>query len=187
MKRYLDITVTPDPEFSTPLLLSALFGKLHRALVALSTDAIGISFPHYQARGRNLGDVLRLHDDGAELDRLLALDWLQGMRDHISASSIQSVPEGVRYRNVRRRQFKTNVERLRRRRAARHGETLEQARERIPDSIERRVTLPYLTLRSQSTRQSFCLFIEHGPLKAQPTPGAFNSYGLSDTATVPWF
>lgn len=187
MDRYLDIAITPDPEFSAPLLLSALFGKLHRALVALQTDAVGISFPQYRERGRNLGNVLRLHGDAAELERLMTKDWLQGMRDHIRASGIQPVPDGAHYRTVRRRQFKTNVERLRRRRVARHGETPEQAREHIPDSVERHVTLPYLTIRSQSTGQSFCLFIEYGLVQGEPTPGAFNRYGLSNKATVPWF
>jgi CRISPR-associated endonuclease Csy4 len=187
MDHYIDIRVRPDPEFSPSMLMDALFGKLHRALVSLSTDDIGISLPEHTTKKRSPGGVLRLHGSASSLERLMAAAWLQGMRDHVDVAEACQVPTDARHRVVRRRQFKTNAERLRRRRAKRHGETLEQARERIPDNIERRVTLPYLTLRSQSTRQSFCLFIEHGPLKAQPTPGVFNSYGLSDTATVPWF
>lgn len=188
MDRHIDIRVMPDPEFSTPVLMNALISKLHRALASLGSEHIGISLPEHRNKSpRGLGGLLRLHSNAVELDQLLATDWLQGMRDHVTTSNILAVPESPRHRTVRRRQFKTNAERLRRRRAQRHGETMEQARELIPVSVERRVSLPYAILRSQSTQQSFCLFIEHGPLTDTPVSGTFNSYGLSDTATVPWF
>ena len=72
-------------------------------------------------------------------------------------------------------------------RARRHNETLEQAREHIPDSVERKVDLPFATIRSQSTGESFSLFIEHGIIEETPRAGAFSSYALSQGATVPWF
>ena len=34
MDHYLDIRLLPDPEFPAPLLMNALFTKLHRALVS---------------------------------------------------------------------------------------------------------------------------------------------------------
>lgn len=167
--------------------MGALFGKLHRALVALQTNDIGVSFPAHGLKPRTLGDRLRLHGSAAALERLMAQPWLTGMHDHIRLEAVDTVPPAIQHRSVRRRQFKTNAERLRRRRARRHGESVEQARAHIPDSIERRVMLPFVTLRSASTGQRFELFIEHGALQAQPTAGAFNAYGLSQGATVPWF
>ena len=69
----------------------------------------------------------------------------------------------------------------------RKGETAAQAAAHIPDSVERRPNLPYVQLRSSSTAQPFCLFIDHGPLQAQAVSGSFNTYGLSNSATIPWF
>ena len=187
MDQYIDIRILPDPEFTSTILMGALYGKLHRALVKLQSDDIGISFPEHQRRPKSLGGVLRLHGSATALDHLMSQDCLAGMRDHIQMTGLAPVPGNAKHRVVRRRQFKTNAERLRRRRARRHEETLEQAREQIPDTVERKVDLPYVTLRSQSTGQDFCLFIEHGDLQAHPVTGRFSRYGLSPTATIPWF
>ncbi|SEO87810.1 type I-F CRISPR-associated endoribonuclease Cas6/Csy4 [Aquisalimonas asiatica] len=188
MDRYVDIQLRPDPDFSPPMLMGALFSKLHRALVALGADDIGVSFPSYTKSPRGLGDKLRLHGTIQALSQLMEKGWLSGMYDHVAVTGIESVPDqDVRYRLVRRRQPKTNAERLRRRRAKRHGESLEQARAHIPDSVERATDLPFVTVRSLSTGERFSLFIEHGELWNSPQPGAFNRYGLSQDATIPWF
>lgn len=187
MDHYLDIALRADPEFPQALLMGALFGKLHRALVALQASDIGVSFPRHGLTPRTLGDRLRLHGNAPALERLMAQPWLRGMYDHAQIGSMGAIPANADHCVVRRRQFKTSAERLRRRRAKRHAESAEQARAHIPDSIERRVTLPFVTLRSQSTGQRFDLFIEHGPPQAQPIDGMFNAYGLSQGATIPWF
>ena len=188
MNQYIDIELIPDPEFPPPVLMGALFGKLHRVLVALEASSIGVSFPGYAERPRTLGARLRLHGSRSVLEDLMSRDWLSGMHDHVSVSAIGTVPtEGVQHRVVRRRQLKTNAERLRRRRARRHGETLEQARAHIPDAVERKTNLPYVTLRSASTGERFSLFVEHGEPQDQPRAGSFSRYGLSRGATIPWF
>ena len=190
MDHYVEIRLVPDPEFPQSFLMNALFGKLHRALVADRHSDIGVSFSGYKEgrRAQTLGDTLRLHGTQASLTRLMDSGWLHAMRDHVDASPCQPIPADIQgYRVVKRQQFKTNAERLRRRYAARHDTTLEDARTRIPDSIERKVTLPYLQISSQSTQQRFCLFIAQGPLQKMPSTGRFNAYGLSTNATVPWF
>ena len=187
---YIDITLLPDPEFSHAHLLGALLSKLHRALVQRKASDIGVSFPqHVNAplSKRTLGAVLRLHGSPAALQALMAEPWLKGMRDHVQVSDLAAVPVGVQYRMVQRRQFKTNADRLRRRRMARKGETAEQAAAAIPDTVERKTNLPFAQLRSSSTGQPFCLFVEHGTLQPQAVVGSFNTYGLSLSATVPWF
>lgn len=187
---YIDITILPDPEFSHTHLMGALLSKLHRALVQLQSSSIGVSFPqHVDAplHQRTLGSVLRLHGPEAELQGLMALDWLKGMRDHIAVKALAPVPAQSTHRVVRRRQFKTSVERLRRRRMQRKGETAEQVAQAIPDHVERKPDLPYAHLRSQSTGQSFALFVEHGSLLSEPVIGGFNTYGLSQGASIPWF
>lgn len=187
---YIDFTLLPDPEFSHAHLLGALVSKLHRALVQGRYTDIGVSYPqHIQqpAARRTLGAVLRLHGTPNALERLMEQDWLKGMRDHTQVSGPSPIPDDAQHRTVRRRQFKTNVDRLRRRRMQRKGETAAQAAAAIPLSVERRPDLPFVQLRSSSTGQPFSLCVEHGPLLSQPAPGTFNAYGLGQEATVPWF
>ena len=187
---YIDITLLPDPEFSHAHLLGALMAKLHRALVQLKSSNIGLSFPqHVNAPlgKRTLGAVLRLHGSQAALAGLMDLGWLKGMRDHVQVSELAQVPPGVAHRQVQRLQFKTNADRLRRRRMARKGETAEQAAAAIPDTVERKPNLPFAQLRSSSTGQPFCLFVEHGALQPDAVAGSFNTYGLSQGGSVPWF
>lgn len=189
MTHYLDIVLRPDPEFPAPMLMGALYSKLHRALAELEANDIGISLPGHKTgvRARHPGDTLRLHGGPDRLGQLMATDWLKGMRDHVEVGDMASVPADATYRTVRRRQFKTNTDRLRRRRMRRHGESEATAAERIPESVEQRVSLPFVQVRSSSTGQRFSLFIEHGPKQSAPQDGAFNHYGLSSDATIPWF
>ena len=182
---YIDITLLPDPEFSHAHLLGRWW-LLHRALVQLQSASIGVSFPQYRLRPRTMGSVLRLHGDPDALQDLMALAWLQGMRDHVRLTDLAPAPSDAPRYVVQRRQFKTSAERLRRRRMRRKGETADQAAAAIPDSVERQVELPFVRLNSASTRQPFCLFIaqERGGGRAGK---GFNSYGLSQGGTVPWF
>lgn len=187
MDHYFNIQLLPDPEFTQPILMSALYSKLHRALVALKASNIGISFPEYKLKPKCLGTVLRVHGDQPSLMRLLETDWLKGMRDHTNVAGIAAVPADAQHQQVARRQYKTSAERLRRRRMKRKGETYAQAVQAIPNAIECQADLPFLTLRSLSTGQTFFLFVEQGKPQAQSVVGEFNCYGLSQTATVPWF
>lgn len=184
---YIDITLLPDPEFSHAHLLGALVAKLHRVLVQLGSADIGISFPRHSLRPRTLGTLLRLHGSEAALQHLMAQPWLQGMRDHVHCAQPAPVPDGAVPCLVQRRQFKTSPDRLRRRRMRRKGESAEQAAAAIPDSVERTPDLPYVQLRSASTGQPFCLFIEHKEGQAAAGQGGFNTYGLSLGASIPWF
>lgn len=184
---YVDITVVPDTETNALQLLGALYDRLHLALVQYRLDNIGVSFPGYSMNPRTLGITLRLHGSDNALWQLLQADWLKGVRDHVRITDITGVPTGTSHRTIQRRQFKTSAERLRRRRMRRKGETMEQAAKAIPTSMERRPNLPYIYVRSHSTRQPFCLFITLGPLAPDATPGSFNSHGLSGIATIPWF
>ena len=187
---YIDIRLHPDPEFSQIHLLGALVAKLHRVLVHLQASDIGVSFPEHVLKPRSkrgLGTMLRLHGTPAALKGLMEMDWLRGMRDHVYTGDVMLAPTDAPHRQVLRRQFKTNVDRLRRRRMRRKGETAEQAAMAIPDHVERRPELPYIPVRSSSTGQPFCLFVDHGPLQVEARQGEFNTYGLSQGATVPWF
>lgn len=187
MDAYLEIRLLPDPEFMPATLMNALFGKLHRALVEHGGRNIGVSFPNVHERSRSLGQRLRLHGQAIDLEKLMALGWMTGMGDHVALGDIAAVPAQAKPRVVRRVQAKSNPERQRRRLMARTGIGPEQAMRAIPDNTAEKLNLPYLTLASQSTGQRFRLFVEHLPIRDRPMAGRFSAYGLSSTATVPWF
>jgi CRISPR-associated endonuclease Csy4 len=187
MDHYIDILLLPDPEFPASMLMGALYNKLHKALVVLDSRDIGISFPQYQLKPRTLGQSMRLHASEKRLHKLMAENWLQGMRDHVQVSGVLPIPEVAQYCVVSRRQFKTNADRLRRRRMQRKGESYEQAVQAIPHSIERKPNLPFVMLRSQSTGQAFALFIAQSEVLSEPLQGSFNTYGLGQNASIPWF
>jgi len=188
MDHYIDIHLRPDPEFAEHQLMQALYAKLHRALVQLGGDDIGVSFPTFKEAPPALGAHLRLHGRASSLDSLMDSGWLAGMRDHLQVSIVQPVPAAVRHRRVGRVQAKSNPERLRRRAMRRHGIDAEAARQRIPDDAAETLRLPFVQMGSRSTGQSsFPLFIQHGPIQTEPVAGNFNRYGLSKESTIPWF
>lgn len=184
---YIDLKLLPDPEIGPNHLLGALYDRLHQALVQHGKGNIGVSFPGYSINPRTLGCSLRLHGDGETLGAFMQTDWLRGVRDHVRMSEIAPAPADACHRSVQRKQFKTSAARLRRRRMRRKGETQEQARAAIPDCAEQRSHLPYAYLHSRSTRQPFPLFIRLGALQPGSVVGPFDTYGLSQHATIPWF
>jgi len=187
MNRYIDIRLRPDPDFPSHQLMSALYSKLHHALVQFRRDDIGVSFPDLSHDGKRLGHCLRLHSTTDALQHLAGGDWLAGMRDHVQIGNLAPVPETTLHRPIRRVQVQSSAARLRRRLIRRKGISEQEALQHIPDSASRQTTLPFVLLRSRSTAHAFPLFIEHGAPQEHPVDGPFNTYGLSQTATVPWF
>lgn len=187
MDHHVDIDVRPDPEFPPNQLMSVLYAKLHKALVAQGSTHIGVSFPGVNLQAPHLGTRLRLHGNLAVLSALLESDWLTGMRDHVALTPPMRVPDNTQHRAVRRVQVKSNPDRLRRRLMRRHDIDEQEALRRIPDELACFAHLPFVQLRSTSTSQSFRLFIMHDPILSSATPGDFNAYGLSQSATIPWF
>lgn len=184
MESYQEIRVLPDPEFGTALLMAALFAKLHRALGQHAAGKIGISFPRY---AQNPGDMIRLHSSAATLVLFSQTLWLKGLNDHIEVSEIRDIPADVQYCCFSRVQIKSSAERLRRRSVKKGWLTEEEALARIPDSKSQHTNLPFIPMKSLSNGEHFQVFIRQGELRPQPNPGEFSAYGLSATATVPWF
>ena len=186
MDYYIEARLLPDPEFTAPLLMGVLYNKLHRVLVSMGADNVGVSFPDYELHPKSLGECIRIHGSFTALSQLLESGWLKGMADHLAPIGIHSVPVTNQYLLVKRKQYKTSAERLRRRRMKRKEETYEQACKAIPDELPTKVDRPFVTLRSNSTGQHFALFIDQNQQEGL-VAGKFNSYGLSGQATVPWF
>lgn len=183
---YIDLIGIPNSQVTTPQLIGVLCQKLHLALVQHRLETVGISFPQYSLRPRSLGNVLRLHGAEVSLKGFMEANWLKGAREYVRMTSIETAPPDAPHRMVRRMQFKTSAERLRRRRMRRKGETLEEAVQAVPVTVERSPDLPFVWLNSRTTGQKFCLFVSIGP-PLEPQLGKFNSYGLGGKATIPWF
>ncbi len=187
MDHYVDLVLRPDPEFSAAQLMNALFAKLHRGLVQRAAQGIGVSFPGVAPKVPHLGSCLRVHGSESALVALMTAEWLAGIRDHVEVRGPQLVPIGAKHRVVRRVQAQSNPARLRRRLQRRQGLSDAETLARIPDAVGQMLSLPYVQLRSTSTGQNFRLFVEHGELSDTPVAGTFSAYGLSQSATVPWF
>lgn len=184
MGHYIEIRLLPDPEFSASLLMNALFAKFHRALVGAGLGEVGVSFPQAQ---KTLGDSIRLHGSRNSLQRISEINWLKGLTDYTSVTAITPVPANCQYRVVTRVQAKSSVERMYRRSVKKGWMTTEEAEKRMCGSKEHHLKQPFVQLKSQSSEQSFRLFIQQGKLLVSPVIGEFSAYGLSHEATIPWF
>lgn len=187
LTHYLDIHLRPDPEFPASQLLAALYAKLHRALVQLGSDDLAVCLPGYADKPLGLGQTLRILGRPERLAQLMALPWLTGMADHVQVRPSSPVPAHAVHRRLRRVQVQSSPERLRRRLMKRHDLTAAQALERIPDSPIQTVRLPFLSVQSSSSGQRFLMFLHLSPPEPAASVGTFNAYGLSTTASIPWF
>lgn len=186
MDYYLDITLLEDPEFTKTVLMNALFSKLHRALVEVSQNDIGVSFP--SATKKSLGDKLRLHGSQGRLEALEALSWRRGLGDFTVVTKVTQVPSTNEFCLVKRVHVKSNADRLRRRAMKRHDLSYDEAVERIPDEVEKQLALPFVRIKSRSTGdQQFPLFIKQTLSDAKKDGANFSKYGLSSISTLPWF
>ncbi|HDS9359919.1 TPA: type I-F CRISPR-associated endoribonuclease Cas6/Csy4 [Enterobacter cancerogenus] len=184
MDHYLEIRVLPDPEFSEEVLMAALFAKLHRALGARGKGDIGVSFPLH---GVKPGACLRLHGSEQALRELDATSWRKGLSDYCRSTDVLAVPHVQCWRSVSRVQVKSSPQRLLRRSVKKGWLSEAEAQARALTMDAQHTDLPWLNMRSLSTGQPFRLFIRHGGALSEPVEGTFSSYGLSATATVPWF
>ncbi|MPV85912.1 type I-F CRISPR-associated endoribonuclease Cas6/Csy4 [Ostreibacterium oceani] len=208
MKYYLEITLLPDAEANLGFLWYKVFQQIHIALVdnkiGENQSAVALSIPGYQSGDSNdkafpLGSKLRLF---AESEAILAnLDiqkWLNRLRDYVQVASITAVPNSVSYVGFRKKRVK-GKKRLEQslHKKAKHlsnkfnldfDKTLQMLEKKHSFNEEK---LPFVHIESQSSvadkhKPRFKLFIEKVE-SAAPQQGIFDCYGLSKTATVPWF
>jgi len=197
MKHYLDITLLPDAEANLGFLWQKVYQQVHLALaenkIAENESTIAVSFPNYGDKVFPLGDKLRLFaENQRQLEQLDIAKWLSRLTDYTHIKSIKEVPLSVdQYALFKRKQFKSNLLREAKRRAKYKNETLAEAMEHFKH-YESKTTLAFINMTSLSMgkditeNRGFKLFIEK-EIGAESRQGVFNCYGLSKTATVPWF
>lgn len=183
MNHYIDIQLNPDAEMRINLLMNNVFTKFHKALFDLKANDIGISFPHYKIL---LGNQIRIHGSESRLQQLQATNWLGSLIDYCNVSTIHAVPETTHYRNLARKQQNMTASKLRR--LIKRGSITEQeAKHYQTKMLTGGLSEPYLELESASNGHKYRRYITHGNITSQPTSGEFDFFGLSKTATIPWF
>ena len=204
MKYYQEITLIDQAEISSYFIWSKLYAQLHIAL-AESKDSnektnIGVSFPQYIFEEKteekkskvNMGKKLRLFAQNEfDLQKLDIKKWLDRLTDYVHITSIREVPKQVNgYAIYKRKQVKTNAQRLARHRIKRGDICFDEALARYSNVITT-TDLPYIQMLSLSTsdeqdKKRFKLFIEKQNAEQSETQ-VFSTYGLSSESSVPEF
>ncbi len=204
MKFYQEITLIDQAEISPYFIWSKLYTQLHIALAEIKDDSdkvgIGASFPQYifeekvenQKARINLGNKLRLFAESeADLKKLDIRKWLERLEDYVHITSIREVPGDIKgYAIYKRKQVKTNAQRLARHRIKRGDIGFDEALARYSNVVTT-TNFPYIEMKSLSTsdqqsEKRFKLFIEKQPAEKTETQ-VFSTYGLSSVSSVPEF
>ncbi|AFJ02199.1 CRISPR-associated protein Cas6/Csy4, subtype I-F/YPEST [Methylophaga frappieri] len=183
MNYYLDIHILPDPEFKETVLMNAIYTKLHKALCDSQSTDIGVSFPNHNL---TLGNTLRLHGTAEALDKIQCRNWIGSMSVYCQNSDIQSVPADVKFRTISRQQPTMSAAKLKR--LIKRGSITEaEAKNYKAKMFTKGLDNPYVELVSGSNGHRHRRYIEFGSLHDNPVDGDFDQFGLSKTATIPWF
>ncbi len=192
MKFYLDITLLPSPEIPINFVWQKVYQQIHLALVQMKdangTVPIAAAFPEYSNEEHQLGKKLRLFaSEQSQLESLDIKKWLARLSDYVHITQIREVPVNVRgYACFSRLQAKSSIERIARRKARHLGIDEGKALQMLTKFKERKRSEPFINLQSLSGGQTFHLFIAKKEVE-QSVKGSFSLYGLSSTATTPWF
>ncbi len=183
MNYYQCIQLLPCEENPVHFLRNICFTKLHKALYTLKATDIGVSFPDYIV---NLGNFIRVHGSDSRLAELQATNWLGGLSGYCDVSEIRAIPDTVKHRNISR--IQTNMTASKLRRLIKRGSiNTEEAKQYKAKMFTRGLDNPYLELNSASNGNKHRRYIQFGELLDKPIAGDFDQFGLSKTATIPWF
>ncbi|QIO08668.1 type I-F CRISPR-associated endoribonuclease Cas6/Csy4 [Acinetobacter lanii] len=200
MNYYIEVTLMENENFSPYELWSQLYPQLHLALVEVKNAEnkvnIGFSFPQYrfhQDKGVGfIGTKLRLFAESeADLKKLDVRKWLERLEDYVHITSIRVVPSDIKgYAIYKRKQVKTNAQRLARHRVKRGDIGFDEALARYSNVVTT-TNLPYIEMKSLSTsdqqsEKRFKLFIEKQSATKSETQ-VFSTYGLSSVSSLPEF
>lgn len=190
MKFYIETKLLPNDEISIYFLWQKVYQQVHLGLVEIqNTDGnVAVSFPQYSEDLNHLGCKLRLFTEDRRTLEAFNIDmWLNRLTDYVHITKIRQVPVNISSHVLfKRQQVKSSKERIARRKAKYENIDYKQAIFQLEDFEEQRVNTPFINIKSQSTGKQFRLFIKKYTVENAQI-GQFNSYGLSNLATVPWF
>lgn len=200
MNYYIEVTLMENEKFSPYQLWSQLYPQLHLALVEVKNADnkvnVGFAFPQYrfhQDKGIGfLGTKLRLFANyESDLKKIDIRKWIERLEDYVHITSVREVPKEIKgYAIYKRKQVKTNAQRLARHRVKRGDIGFDEALARY-SKVVTTTNLPYVEMQSLSMsdehdKKRFKLFIEKQPAEQSETQ-IFSTYGLSSVSSVPEF
>lgn len=194
MKFYIEIEIRNK---NTPLhyVWPRLYTQLHHVLVSQKNQndqvGIGLGFPDYAVRNngnKTLGRRWRLFSENSEdLNNLKLSEKLHELRQYLHISAVLLVPSHQikKYHNFTRQRPGKSIEATIRRVMKRQNISMEHARE-ICAVPEKKLDVPFVHLVSSSNGHSYTLHIARNEcLKSNIS--IFNTFGLSDKASIPHF
>jgi CRISPR-associated endonuclease Csy4 len=183
MESYIELQLKPDNEMPLNDLMNRVYSKLHKALYDLTSHNIGVSFPSYRI---TLGNIIRLHSTNYELEKLQNKNWLGGMQSYCDISDILAVPIKTKFRVISRVQSNMTQSKLKRlmNRSSISEVDVKQYRAKM---FTKSLDNPYVEITSCSNGNRYRRFIHFSELIDSPLSGDFDHFGLSKSASIPWF
>lgn len=192
MDFYQDITLLPMTDIDIHFLWGKVYQRIHLGLVETKMpnglSSIGLAFPEYDIEKCQLGTKLRVFAmEKQMLEKFNAKKRLNNLSDYTHITGIRDVPGNITsYVRFKRKQSKSNTERLARRKAKREGIDFENAMQLLKNRKEILINAPFIKISSISSENAFKLFICKEP-SAELINKAFSCYGLSSESTLPNF
>ncbi len=194
MNYFIEIELLSDGDIPVNFLWEKIYPQIHLALVEIRKDGksnVGVSFPKYDAEKFQLGNVIRFFaKTRVELENLRLKNSCSRLLDYLRISTIEEVPLdvlGYCYFSRHRVKTKSSLTRLIRRKAKRENMSYEDALSFYSGKEKGTSRLPFVRIRSQSTNSSpYPLLIEKVEASGLHD-GAFSTYGLSSSSSVPLF
>ena len=183
MDHYIDVKIKPDAEMRGNVLLNKVYSKFHNALFSLKSTDIGVSFPKYRIM---LGDVMRIHASQSKLIELQSNDWLGELIGYCDLTNILPVPDILGYRSISRKQSTMSQSKLNRllKRGSISQDDIKNYKAKM---FQQGLNNPYLELESSSNGHRHRRYLAFSETQGEHINGEFDHFGLSKTATVPWF
>ncbi|MFQ1018181.1 type I-F CRISPR-associated endoribonuclease Cas6/Csy4 [Gilliamella sp. BG7] len=188
LSHYFELRVISQIEITEVEVINQVMQSLHQILVNQKGN-IAISFPCYKLR-KTVGGVIRLFGSEQELQKIkIDIQQKSSISDYALLTSVAKVPSTIKgYLRFRRfnPKNKSSLRRAEERLTAQGKWTPEVKNRLIEKWGNGDLQYPYFHLNSKSTEQRFILWLKREKC-SEPVQGIFNSYGLSQTATVPDF
>lgn len=189
LTHYFEITAIPHEELPQSAITSLVMQELHRILKDFD-GKIGLSFPDYQKQTITIGGRIRCFANLELLEKVKLKLSDKSSTDYAILSEIHPVPQQIRgYLSYSRVQNKGSSDL---RRKEKHMKQRGFSDDEITKVLslkaqnQKPISLPHVHMTSSSTGQQFLLMIKEKQLE-ENIEGTFSSYGLSKTATVPYF
>jgi CRISPR-associated endonuclease Csy4 len=183
MKYFIDIKLLSSKKMTVDRLLEKVYSRNHGILSKNNITNIAVSFPEQVVK---LGSLFRIHGEKSDLEELSLKECLDDFKSNYYVSPIQAVPEGAMHRTVYRVQQNMTESKLRRL-ISRGSISKDEIKSYRMKMLKGGLAEGFIDLESRSTEQRYRHYIAFGELQDTEVKGEFNSFGLSKTATIPWF